>query len=84
MTTQKFNIYDHITGLIITAIEEGCAPWRKPWTGGKTGASLPLRHNGEPYRGINTLVLWAIRSDAGPRVASFALLAIVILTPSSL
>jgi antirestriction protein ArdC len=65
MTTQKFNIYDHITDQIIKAIEEGCAPWRKPWTGGTTGTSLPLRHNGEPYRGINTLILWSITAKAG-------------------
>jgi antirestriction protein ArdC len=36
-------------------------PWRRPWTGGNT--FLPLRHSGNAYRGINTLILW-IESDA--------------------
>ena len=65
MATEKFDIHQHITDQNIAAINDGCAPWRKPWTGGGTGAALPLRHNGEPYRGINTLVLWSIAAGAG-------------------
>ena len=60
MTGQKFDIHATITAQIIEAIEAGCPPWRKPWTGGEAGACLPLRSNGEPYRGINVLVLWSI------------------------
>ena len=65
MTKQKFNIHREITDQIIAAIEEGCAPWRKPWTGGTAGAALPLRHNGEPYRGINILMLWSVAASNG-------------------
>ena len=65
MTGQKFDIHANITAQIITAIEEGCPPWRKPWTGGEAGACLPLRSNGEPYRGINVLVLWSIAAAKG-------------------
>jgi len=54
-----------ITDRIIEAIETGCPPWRKPWTGSVNGASLPLRHNGEPYRGINVLLLWAVADRKG-------------------
>ena len=54
-----------ITAQIIEAIEAGCPPWRKPWTGGEAGACLPLRGNGEPYRGINVLVLWSIAAAKG-------------------
>ena len=65
MTGTKFNAHQHITDQIIAAIEAGCPPWRKPWTGGARGAALPLRHNGEPYRGINILVLWSVASAKG-------------------
>jgi antirestriction protein ArdC len=65
MPAPKFDIHANITTQIISAIEEGCPPWRKPWTGGDTGTSLPLRSNGEPYRGINVLVLWSIAASKG-------------------
>ena len=65
MTAAKFDLHQTITDQIIEAIEAGCPPWRKPWTGSTTGACLPLRHNGEPYRGINVLVLWSVASAKG-------------------
>lgn len=65
MAQTTFDLHEHITNQIIEAIEAGCPPWRKPWTGSTKGASLPLRHNGEPYRGINILVLWSIASAKG-------------------
>jgi len=55
----KLDIHQHVTDTIIAQIEAGTPPWRKPWTGGKGGAAFPLRHNGEAYRGINILMLWA-------------------------
>ncbi len=54
-----------ITDRIIEAIEAGSPPWRKPWTGCVGGASLPLRHNGDPYRGINVLLLWNVAERKG-------------------
>ena len=65
MTAPKTDIHATITAQIIEAIEAGCPPWRKPWTGGEAGACLPLRSNGEPYRGINVLVLWSIAAAKG-------------------
>jgi len=65
MTKTTFDLHEQITAQIIEAIEAGCPPWRKPWTGSSNGASLPLRHNGEPYRGINILVLWSIALAKG-------------------
>ncbi|MGX0905324.1 antirestriction protein ArdC [Roseovarius sp. MBR-79] len=59
MTAEKFDVYSHVTNQIIAQIEAGTPPWRKPWTGGVTSASLPERFNGEAYRGINILMLWA-------------------------
>ena len=57
--TQTRDIRQHVTDTIIAEIEKGTPPWRQPWTGGKVGAALPVRHNGEPYRGVNVLMLWA-------------------------
>ncbi|MCC5991277.1 MAG: DUF1738 domain-containing protein [Rhodobacteraceae bacterium] len=65
MAAATFDLHQQITDQLMQAIEAGCPPWRKPWTGSSKGASLPLRHNGEPYRGINILVLWSIASAKG-------------------
>ncbi|MGB3556891.1 MAG: ArdC-like ssDNA-binding domain-containing protein [Jannaschia sp.] len=59
MTAAKFDVYTHVTNQIVAQIEAGTPPWRKPWTGGGGAVSLPERFNGEAYRGINILVLWA-------------------------
>lgn len=60
-----FDIKQHVTDTIIAQIEAGTPPWRKPWTGDVTGASLPLRHNGDAYKGINILMLWAMAHIRG-------------------
>ena len=65
MTDAKFDVYSHVTEQIIAQIEAGTPPWRKPWTGGAAGAALPMRWNGEAYRDINILMLWAMASTKG-------------------
>lgn len=55
-----------ITGLIIRKLEEGVAPWSRPWRVGGAGGR-PLRHCGTPYTGINTVYLWAIADANGYR-----------------
>ena len=59
----KIDIHQHVTDTIIAQIEAGTPPWRKPWTGGAGGAAFPLRHNGDAYRGINILMLWAVAHE---------------------
>ena len=36
-------------------------PWTQPWNAAHAAGpvSRPLRHNGQPYAGINVLTLWA-------------------------
>lgn len=65
MAKPKFDVYQHVTDTIIAEIEAGTPPWRKPWSGGGSALQLPLRHNGEPYRGINVLMLWIAAAQAG-------------------
>lgn len=63
MSDRTDALYADITAQIITALEAGTLPWRKPWRGG--GTPLPLRVCGTPYRGINTLALWLRAEDVG-------------------
>ncbi|MEM1372053.1 MAG: ArdC-like ssDNA-binding domain-containing protein, partial [Pseudomonadota bacterium] len=63
-TTKKRNVHAEITAKVIALIEAGTPPWRMPWDGGSLGIH-PLRANGERYRGINVLLLWAAASARG-------------------
>ncbi|MBB3146212.1 antirestriction protein ArdC [Phyllobacterium trifolii] len=58
---QRMDIYTRITDKMIAALNEGVRPWVQPWNSKYlTGrVSRPLRHNGEPYSGINVLLLWS-------------------------
>ena len=68
---RKFNargprrdVAGEITALILSKLEQGVLPWARPWdrTG---GGGRPLRHNGAPYTGINTVFLWAMGDACG-------------------
>ncbi|BBJ23056.1 ArdC family protein [Candidatus Nitrotoga sp. AM1P] len=58
--TNTADIYTRVTNKIIADLEQGTRPWFKPWSASNTTdrITLPLRHNGVPYRGINILLLW--------------------------
>ncbi|MBZ9605811.1 ArdC family protein [Phyllobacterium chamaecytisi] len=58
---QHVNVYTRITDRIIAALDEGVRPWVQPWNSRHLAGrvSRPLRHNGEPYSGINVLLLWS-------------------------
>lgn len=59
----KRDIAQEITDIIIARIEEGVAPWKRPWrtfAGGR-----PRRALGQAYTGINSLLLWAIADCQG-------------------
>jgi antirestriction protein ArdC len=50
-------VYDVITDRIVSMLEQGTAPWRKPWRQA-TGEPRNLI-SGKPYRGINIFLLSA-------------------------
>jgi len=53
------NMFEQITAQIIAAIEAGAGEYRMPWHRGQ-GLGTPANAiTGRPYRGINTLLLWA-------------------------
>jgi len=58
-SSPKADVYSRITDRIIADLEQGVRPWLKPWSIGQTAVTRPLRHNGEPYSGINVVLLWS-------------------------
>jgi antirestriction protein ArdC len=61
------DVYTRVTAKIIASLEKGVRPWVKPWIAGATDGQFvrPLRHSGQPYRGINVLILWADSMEKG-------------------
>jgi antirestriction protein ArdC len=59
--------YARITGRILADLEKGVRPWTKPWSAEHLGGrvSRPLRSTGEPYNGINVLLLWMEATASG-------------------
>ena len=65
--TERQDVYTRITDKIINALEQGVRPWIKPWDAEHAAGRIarPLRHNGQAYSGINTLMLWASAVEQG-------------------
>lgn len=63
----KQDVYNRVTDSIIEALEKGTRPWMKPWDAAHAAGpvSRPLRHNGTPYQGVNTLMLWLAAMEKG-------------------
>lgn len=57
----RSDIYARITNRIVAQLQEGVRPWVQPWKAGNAAGRItrPLRHNGEPYSGVNVLLLWS-------------------------
>ncbi|AZO81977.1 MULTISPECIES: zincin-like metallopeptidase domain-containing protein [unclassified Bosea (in: a-proteobacteria)] len=57
----RSDIYTRITERIVADLENGTRPWVQPWNAGKASGRItrPLRHNGQPYTGLNVLLLWS-------------------------
>jgi antirestriction protein ArdC len=66
-TTPRVDIYARVTSRIVEQLERGIRPWMQPWSAEHASGriSRPLRHNGQPYKGINILQLWAAAELAG-------------------
>lgn len=58
MSEARFDVYEHVTNQIISAMEAGLTGrWQMPWvakTGGRLAANVVSK---KPYRGVNTLLL---------------------------
>jgi hypothetical protein len=66
-TTKRVDVYTRVTDQIVADLERGVRPWLKPWNAEHAAGRItrPLRHSGEPYQGINILMLWASAEMAG-------------------
>ncbi len=61
---QSASLYETVTASIVATLEQGnLPPWRRPWAAGE--ATIPLRHNGEPYKGANVILLWIAATARG-------------------
>src|SRR5260370_11661056 len=64
--TDKGDVYATVTSQIVNAIEQGVSNWRMPWhTSGKFAFSPINVTSKKPYRGINTVCLWAAAQAKG-------------------
>jgi len=62
----KPDVYQRVTSAIINAIETGIGQYRMPWTVRQDKGFSPVSvGSAKPYRGINTLVLWAQSQSKG-------------------
>ncbi len=66
-TTSRQDIYTRVTSKIIADLEKGELTWMKPWNAEHLAGriSRPVRHNGEPYQGMNVILLWAAGVERG-------------------
>lgn len=66
-TKPKFDVYAKITDRILADLKRGVKPWLQPWNASSTVGLIrrPLRHNREPYSGINVVLLWSEASERG-------------------
>lgn len=57
----RADIYARVTDAIVRDLEAGVRPWVRPWSAEHLAGrvSRPLRANGQPYSGVNVLLLWA-------------------------
>ena len=63
-TKERFDPAQAITDEIVALLEKGTLPWRRPW---RMAGGVPLRANGEGYRGINAFLLGLRAALAGHR-----------------
>src|SRR4051812_25267550 len=65
-STEKRDVYARVTDQIVAAIEQGAGTWRMPWHTSDRFAFSPINvASHKPYRGINTVCLWAAAQAKG-------------------
>jgi antirestriction protein ArdC len=66
MSKERFDIHQHITDKIVTAIERGAGDFRLPWHRSAGNIMRPFNvASKKPYRGINVVALWAYAEESG-------------------
>ena len=68
----KKDVYQSVTDNIVAMLERGVKPWAPQWSKSADGLmSLPLRSNGEAYRGLNLMLLWGSAEANGFRAQTW-------------
>ena len=67
MPAARNDLYGRVTEQIVAEFEKGVRPWMKPWDAGHAAGRIarPLRASGEPYKGVNVLMLWMAAETQG-------------------
>ena len=64
MKTERFDIHQHITDKIVSAIERGAGEFRLPWHRSAGNIMRPVNiASKKAYRGVNVLALWATAEE---------------------
>lgn len=64
MKTERFDIHQHITNQIVSAIEQGAGEFRLPWHRSAGNIMRPVNIASKAaYRGVNILTLWATADE---------------------
>jgi len=58
MSKERFDIHQHLTDRIVSAIEAGAGKWQMPWHCGNGNRHPVNIASGNKYRGVNVLGLW--------------------------
>jgi antirestriction protein ArdC len=63
----RADVYSRVTAKIVADLERGVRPWMKPWSAEHAAGRItrPLRASGQPYKGVNVLMLWGEAFDKG-------------------
>lgn len=71
--TPAIDPYAQITDRVLAELEQGVTPWTKPWSADTLAGRVtrPLRVTGEPYTGINVILLWMEATAAGYAAATW-------------
>ncbi|MXX17567.1 MAG: DUF1738 domain-containing protein [Gammaproteobacteria bacterium] len=59
------DFFAEVTGKIMCALEQGCAPWVRPWSENPGTSAIPISASGRQYRGINRILLGMEQSLLG-------------------
>jgi antirestriction protein ArdC len=66
MSNERFDIHQHITDKIVSAIERGAGDFRLPWHRSAGSIMRPVNvASRKAYRGINVVALWAYAEESG-------------------
>lgn len=60
-------VYQKVTDKLVELLEQGVAPWRKPWRAGQYEARIATNlRTGKAYRGVNAIMLGCCSPYASP------------------